>query len=323
MARPSPYDPAYAARARILCRLGADIPGLARAFAVSSATLYRWLNAHPRLAAQVAMGKLEAEAVIEPTRYQRATGYDVTVERVFTRNTCEQVVISYKKRILADSRAAFRWLRLRRRDRWSLGEGDAWSKRKWPKGAPWQKQAKKKNDSQNPATIHKIMADNIAQMMLNGEITRPELVSLLQHLFSGQCPPAAKGDRDVSPQNTASTDRPSDSPPPMTSADLPIVSEEPHLIERPDPISPPQPSLARSEDQPERPVPHRLRRVPRGGHRSAARVRMIMADHPHRAAPSAPMRREQRRRVYLEAPRRVRRHIRGSLRLRDPPFCAV
>ena len=72
MARPSSYDPAYAASARTLCRLGANPSDLASAFAVSLATLYRWLHAHPHFAAQVAMGKLEAEVIAEPTRYERA-----------------------------------------------------------------------------------------------------------------------------------------------------------------------------------------------------------------------------------------------------------
>jgi len=320
MARPSPYDPAYAARARMLCRLGATPSDLASAFAVSLATLYRWLHAHPHFAAQVAMGKLEAKAVAEPTRYERATGYEVTVERVFMRSTGKPVIARYKKLILPNAKAALRWLRLRRRDRWTLGEGDAWSKRKWPKGAPWQKRTKKKSVSQNPPTIRKIMADNIAEMILHGEITRAELVSLLQHLFSVQGLFAENGDRDVASQNIASTARPADALPPTTSASLPVINDKPHFIERADPVAPPQPPLLRRQDQPERPVPHRLRRVPRGRHCRAARVRMIMADHRLLATPRAPMRRKQRRRVYLEAPRRVRRHIRGSLRLRDPPF---
>lgn len=322
MARPSPYDPAYPARARILCRLGANPSDLASAFAVSLATLYRWLHAHPNFAAQVAMGKLEAGAVAEPTRYERATGYQVTVERVFIRNTGQPVIVRYKKHILANSRAALRWLRKRRRDRWTLGEEDAWSQRKWPEGAPWQKRTKKKIVSQNPATIRKIMADNIAEMILHGGITRAELVSLLQHIFSSQGPFAGNDERDVLPRNTTNTDHPADAPPPMTSASLPVIDDQPNLIERADAVAPPQPPFPCGQDQPERPVPHRLRRVPRGRNRRAARVRMIMANHGRPAVPRASKRREQRRRVYFEAPRRVRRHIRASLRARDPPFRA-
>jgi len=319
MARPSSYDPAYAARARILCRLGANPSHLASAFAVSLATLYRWLQAHPHFAAQVAMGNSEARAVAEPTRYERATGYEVTVERVFMASTRRPVIDRYRKHIPPNVKTALRWLRLRCRDRWTLGEGDAWSRRKWPHGAPWQKHAKKKSDSQNPVTIGKIMADNIAEMMLCGQITRDELVTLLQHLLSSQGPFAGNGGRNVVSQNTGFTARPAGTPQSMTSARLPVIDDERHLVERPDPVAPPQPPLPRSEDQPERPVPHRLRRVTRGGHRRAARVRMIMADHRPPAAPRASVRREQRRRVDLEAPRRIRRHIRGRLRLRDPP----
>ena len=195
MARPSPYDPAYAARARILCRLGADIPALARAFAVSPATLYRWLHAHPRFAAAVAMGELDAKTIIEPTRYERATGYEVIAARLVTRTTGEPVVAFHKKRVHADSRAALRWLRLRRPEHWTLGEGETWTESKWPEGAPWQKRPNESTVSQNPPTIRKIMADNIADMILTGEITPPELASLLRQLVSSPGIFTAKGDQ--------------------------------------------------------------------------------------------------------------------------------
>ena len=322
MARPSSYDPAYAARARMLCRLGATPSDLASAFAVSLATLYRWLHAHPRFAAQVAMGKLEAETVVEPTRYERATGYQVPVERVFIRNTGKPVIACYKKHIHANPRAALRWLRKRRPDRWTLGEGDAWSKRKWPEGAPWQKQANKSTVSQNAQTIRKIMMVALVRMIQVHRLTRPELAALIQHLLSGLRPSAGNGDRDVPAQNTAFTDRPSDPPPPMTSPGLPVIDDKRHLIERAEPVAPPQPPLACCEDQPERPVPHRLRRVPRGRHRRATRVRVIMAEYGLASVSRLSVRREQRRRIYFKAPRRVRCHIRGSLRLRDPPLGA-
>ena len=212
MVRPSSYDPAYAARARMLCRLGATPSHLASAFAVSLATLYRWLHAHPHFAAQVAIGKLEAEAVAEPTRYERATGYQVTIERVFMRSTGKPVIARYKKPIHSNPRAALRWLRKRRPDRWTLGEGNAWSKRKWPEGAPWQKRSKKKSVSQNAQTIRKIMMVALVRMIQVHRLTRPELAALIQHLLSGLRPSAGNGDRDVSAQNTAFTDRPSDPP---------------------------------------------------------------------------------------------------------------
>ena len=235
---------------------GATPANLASAFAVSLATLYRWLHAHPHFAAQVAIGKLEAEAVAEPTRYERATGYQVTVERVFTRNTGQPVIVRYKKHILANPKAALRWLRVRRRDRWTLGD-----KGQWPGGAPWQKPAKKKSVSQNARTIRKIMMVALVRMIQAGKLTRPELASLLQHLLSGLRAAAVKGDRHVSPQNTSNTDHPSEAPPLVTSPGLPVVNAKPDLIERAEPVSPPQPPLPRRQDQPQRPVPHRLRRV--------------------------------------------------------------
>jgi len=318
MARPSSYDPAYPAKARILCRLGADNAALARAFAVSPATLYRWLNAHPCFAAAAATGTAEAKAITIPTRFERATGYEVAAERHYRLHTATPVVARYKKRIPANPRAALRWLRARQPEKWRLGENAAWSH-----GAPWDQHAKKNNDSQNSDTIREVMISAVAEFLQHGAISKPTFLSLVEAFVVLRRESAKKLLGDVSSQNTSFTERPSEMPGTMISYLLSVPNLKPDFIEGPDPIAPPQPRLLRGEDQPQRPVPHRLRRIPRRGHRRAARVRMIMPDHRSAAAPRAPMRGEQGGRVYLERPRRVSRHIRGSLRLRDPPLGAV
>lgn len=75
MARPTLYRAEYAGKALALCRLGVDKPLLARFFAVSTATLYHWLLAHPDLAAAVEAGAAEATSPTKLTLFQRATGY--------------------------------------------------------------------------------------------------------------------------------------------------------------------------------------------------------------------------------------------------------
>lgn len=123
MARPTLYRAEYAGKALALCRLGVDKSLLARFFAVSTATLYHWLLAHPDFAAVVEAGAAEATSPIKPTLFQRATGYQMRVARVFVprRRGAAPVVGYYTRRVLADPKVAFRWLRNRRPEEWGLG----------------------------------------------------------------------------------------------------------------------------------------------------------------------------------------------------------
>jgi len=96
-------------------------------------------------------------------------------------------------------------------------------------------------------------------------------------------------------------------------------SEEPNLLETPNLNRPPQLPLFSRQDQPQGPIPHRLRGIALGRHRRPARMRMIMPDHPRPASPRPPIRRKQRNRIDLERPRRLGRHVRASLSRIDPP----
>lgn len=121
MARPSLYKLEFARQAGILCRLGADYRDLAQVFRVSQATIYRWLDQRTDFAAATAHGRARYESPVGRSRYQRAIGGDYLVERVFHFRGREPVVARYRRRILADPKAALCWLRARRPETWRIG----------------------------------------------------------------------------------------------------------------------------------------------------------------------------------------------------------
>src|SRR4051812_16743 len=118
MARPSHYQPEFARQAHLFCRLGADNADLAGIFSVSLATLYRWLNQYPEFAGAVAAGKAFSESPVQPSLYRRAIGGDYRTARVFKLRGREPVTAYYNRRVLAEPRAAIRWLHNRRPETW-------------------------------------------------------------------------------------------------------------------------------------------------------------------------------------------------------------
>ena len=120
MARPAHYRPEFANQAYHACRLGADNAALARFFSVSPATLYRWLHQHPAFAAAADAGRALLDGPTPSSTFQRATGYDYQAERLFMRRGKAPVAVTYRRRVHAHPKAAFRWLRSRRPDIWRI-----------------------------------------------------------------------------------------------------------------------------------------------------------------------------------------------------------
>lgn len=105
----------------MLCRLGGTYADLAESFSISQATLYRWLERHADFAAAVALGSAHAASPFKPSLYKRATGYEYMAERIYApRKDGTPVVAYYRRRVHADARAAFRWLRVRRPEEWCI-----------------------------------------------------------------------------------------------------------------------------------------------------------------------------------------------------------
>lgn len=325
MARPTRYQPAFIHRVRCAARLGMDNADLADVFSISLATLYRWLNRYPHFAAAMAAGRAEAANPAVPSRYQRAVGYERTVERVFTpRGAGEPVTIRYKRRILADTGVALRWLRNRQAESWTLDAraSDAAARAVKHRLDCARRSKISRTDSHNPSTIVDLLALTMLALLLSDRTSRSSGVCYGIRRFLLQPDDTKNAAADVSSQNTRSTASDIAQGHSSTSIDLTALDVEPDPLERTEPDRPPQPRFMRRQDQPQRAITHRLGRVPRGGQRLAAGMRVIMPDHLRPAVPRAPVRREQCRRVDLERPRRVRRHIGARFSGLDPPFRA-
>ena len=118
--RPTRYKPEFARMARSLCSHGIDNIGLAEAFSVSVATLYRWLDRYPKFGLAVAMGRGDHAGLKEPSLYKRAIGYAYRAERVYRANTPDPVAVDCDQHVLADPTAALRWLRNRCPGEWRV-----------------------------------------------------------------------------------------------------------------------------------------------------------------------------------------------------------
>lgn len=118
--RPTRYKPEFARMARSLCSHGIDNIGLAEAFSVSVATLYRWQDRYPEFGLAVAMGRGDHAGLKEPSLYKRAIGYTYRAERVYRANTPKPVAADHDHRVLADPKVAFRWLRNRCPEEWRV-----------------------------------------------------------------------------------------------------------------------------------------------------------------------------------------------------------
>jgi hypothetical protein len=117
--RPSPYKPDFARIAERLCRNGATDIEVADILGISVRTFYRWCLLHDEFTTAVRTGKDAADDRVERALYQRAVGYDYTVEKIVTPKGGGPVVMPYMMHVPADPRAAMHWLAIRRPKPWA------------------------------------------------------------------------------------------------------------------------------------------------------------------------------------------------------------
>ncbi len=143
--RPTLYQPDFADTAHNYCLLGATNADLAAFFDVAPRTIDNWIAAHDDFAAAVRRGRAAADARVARCLYEKAVGYDRTVERTVLHqgreHTLNQVV-----HVAPDTRACIFWLRNRQPGAWNgpahgggrggdaagegdTAEGDAWRSR--------------------------------------------------------------------------------------------------------------------------------------------------------------------------------------------------
>lgn len=114
----SKYKKEYAEQARKLCLLGATDKELADFFGVCEATINNWKLSFPQFLESVKSGKLDADAKVAESLYNRAVGY--VGKKTVTANiagaiTDIKVVDEY---VGPDVGAAVFWLKNRQRAKW-------------------------------------------------------------------------------------------------------------------------------------------------------------------------------------------------------------
>lgn len=117
MARPSKYQPEYAAQAKKLCDLGATDEDLADFFKVSIRTISNWKSEFPEFLQALKSGKDTADDRVERSLYQRAVGYshDAVHFSAFQGVVTET---PYRNHCPPDVTAQIFWLKNRRPDQW-------------------------------------------------------------------------------------------------------------------------------------------------------------------------------------------------------------
>ena len=124
MGRPTLYDPALCEQAHNYCLLGATNDELAEFFDVSARTIDRWIADYADFRDAVRRGRVVADSRVARGLYERAVGYDRTVERsVVIGNELKPVTstVHYPPNV----QACIFWLRNRRRGTWSDPGRDA------------------------------------------------------------------------------------------------------------------------------------------------------------------------------------------------------
>lgn len=113
----SKYKDEYAEQAYKLCLLGAKDTELADFFGVVEKTINNWKKQHPEFLQSLKEGKLQADAEIANSLYNRAKGYQATELRE------EESEDGFKKvkttkHIPADATSAIFWLKNRQPAKW-------------------------------------------------------------------------------------------------------------------------------------------------------------------------------------------------------------
>jgi hypothetical protein len=115
--RPTLYKPEYAERALAQCLLRATNAGLADEFEVAPRTIDNWIANIPEFAAAVREGRAVADARVARSLYERAVGYEHTVEQTVLHQG-EERKLTNTVHYPPDTGACIFWLRNRQPRYW-------------------------------------------------------------------------------------------------------------------------------------------------------------------------------------------------------------
>lgn len=115
--RPTKYRVEFVAQAAKLCTLGATDEQLADFFGVCEQTINGWKKKHPAFLESINSAKLDLDASVERSLYQRATGYSHPEDKIFNNNG-EPLIVPTRKEYPPDPTSMIFWLKNRQPDKW-------------------------------------------------------------------------------------------------------------------------------------------------------------------------------------------------------------
>lgn len=117
--RPTDYEDGFVIEAQKLAMLGATDMEIADFFDVSVRTLQRWKITRPEFCRALNAGKEEADAKVERSLFQRATGYEQDAVKIFMPAGADKPVFApYREAVQPDTTACIFWLKNRKPAEW-------------------------------------------------------------------------------------------------------------------------------------------------------------------------------------------------------------
>ena len=115
--QPTKYKIEYNEQVVKLCRLGATDKEIGDFFNVTETTINNWKKAETKFFESIQKGKIQSDANIADSLYNRAKGYEHEEEKIFCTNG-EVTKVNTIKHYPPDTAAAFIWLKNRRGKQW-------------------------------------------------------------------------------------------------------------------------------------------------------------------------------------------------------------
>jgi hypothetical protein len=117
--RPTKYKPEYNELAYNYCLLGATDKDLANFFDVCEASINQWKEHFPIFLESIKGGKVQADANVAKSLYNRAIGYSHDAVKIFAdAKTGAELIVPYVERFAPDTGACAFWLKNRQPQLW-------------------------------------------------------------------------------------------------------------------------------------------------------------------------------------------------------------
>lgn len=116
--QPTSYEDQYPEQARKLVELGATDLEVAEFFGVTVRTIYNWKHNHPEFFHALKRGKEHADATVEKSLFERATGYTIDSIKIFCDKDGNVTKVPFQEHVAPDTTAMIFWLKNRKPAEW-------------------------------------------------------------------------------------------------------------------------------------------------------------------------------------------------------------